>query len=157
LSDGEEGEMVFTTLVREGMPIVRYRTGDIAAVYPERCPCGRTHRRISRIQGRTDDMLIIKGVNIYPMQIEKILMDISEVGNNYLIEIEKKDYMDSINIKVEVRPEIFHGSISELEHLKNRIIQDLKTEILIHARVSLVEPDTLPKSEGKAVRVIDRR
>ncbi len=157
LGDGEEGEMVFTTLVREGMPVIRYRTGDIAAVYPGRCPCGRTHRRISSIKGRTDDMLIIKGVNIYPLQIEKILMDISEVGNNYLIEIEKKDYMDSINIKVEVGPRIFHGSISELENLKKRIVQDLKTEILVHARVSLVEPDTLPKSEGKAVRVIDRR
>ncbi|HEB32042.1 MAG TPA: hypothetical protein ENI15_14405 [Spirochaetes bacterium] len=157
MGDGEEGEMVFTTLVREGMPVIRYRTGDIAAVYPGRCPCGRTHRRISSIKGRTDDMLIIKGVNIYPLQIEKILMDISEVGNNYLIEIEKKDYMDSINIKVEVGPRIFHGSISELENLKKRIVQDLKTEILVHARVSLVEPDTLPKSEGKAVRVIDRR
>ena len=84
-------------------------------------------------------------------------MDIPEVGNNYLIEIDKKDYMDSINIKVEVRPEIFHGSITELENLKRRIVQDLKTEILVHARVSLVEPDTLPKSEGKAVRVVDRR
>jgi phenylacetate-CoA ligase len=157
LGDGQEGEMVFTTLKREGMPVVRYRTGDIASIYPEKCPCGRTHRRISRIKGRTDDMLIIKGVNIYPMQIEKILMDIPEVGNNYLIEIDKKDYMDNINIKVEVTPEIFHGSIAELENLKKRIIQDLKTEILIHPSVSLVEPDTLPKSEGKAVRVVDKR
>jgi phenylacetate-CoA ligase len=157
LNDGEEGEMVLTTLKREGMPVVRYRTGDIASVYTDKCPCGRTHRRISRIKGRTDDMLIIKGVNIYPMQIEKILMDIPEVGNNYLIEIGKEDYMDSINIKVEVTPEIFHGRITELENLKKKIVQDLKTEILVHARVSLVEPDTLPKSEGKAVRVIDRR
>ena len=149
--------MVFTTLKREGMPVVRYRTGDVAAVYPGKCLCGRTHRRISRIKGRTDDMLIIKGVNIYPMQIEKVLMDIPEVGNNYLIEIDKKDYMDNINIKVEVTPEIFHGSIGELENLKKKIVQDLKTEILVNAKISLVEPDTLPKSEGKAVRVIDRR
>lgn len=157
LSDGEEGEIVFTTLKREGMPVIRYRTGDIASVYPGKCPCGRTHRRISRIKGRSDDMLIIKGVNLYPMQIEKILMDIPEVGNNYLIEIEEINYLDSINVKVEVRPEIFHGNIIELENLKKRIAEDLKNEILIHPRITLVEPNSLPKSEGKAVRVVDKR
>lgn len=102
-------------------------------------------------------MLIIKGVNLYPMQIEKILMDIPEVGNNYLIEIEKIDYLDSINIKVEVRPEIFHGDIIELENLKKRIVKDLKNEILIHPRITFVEPNSLPRSEGKAVRVVDNR
>jgi len=157
LSDGEEGEIVLTTLKREGMPVIRYRTGDIASVFPGECPCGRTHRKISRIKGRTDDMLIIKGVNLYPMQIEKILMDIPEVGNNYLIEIEKIDYLDSINIKVEVRPEIFHGDIIELENLKKRIVGDLKNEILIHPRITFVEPNSLPRSEGKAVRVVDNR
>ena len=118
LEDGEEGEIVLTTLTREGMPIVRYRTGDIAFVYPEACVCGRTHRRISRIKGRSDDMLIINGVNLYPMQIEEVLMGIPEVGHNYLIEIDKVEYLDRINIKVEVRPEIFKGDLNALEKLK---------------------------------------
>ncbi|MBA7672490.1 Phenylacetate-coenzyme A ligase [subsurface metagenome] len=157
LSDGEEGEIVFTTLKREGMPIIRYRTGDIAQTYPEECPCGRTHRKISRIKGRTDDMLIVKGINVYPMQIEKVLMDIPEVDNNYLIEIETVDYLDSLNIKVEVRQNIFHGGIKELESLKKRISEDLKNETLISPRITLVEPNSLPKSEGKAVRVVDKR
>lgn len=157
LRDGEEGEIVLTTLMREGMPIIRYRSGDIASVYKKRCSCGRTHRRISRIKGRSDDMLIIKGVNIYPMQIEKVLMDIPEVGNNYLIEIEKIDFLDSLIVKLEVRPEIFHGEIRELESLKKRITEDLRNEILMKPKVVLVEPNSLPKSEGKAVRVIDKR
>jgi len=157
LSDGEEGEIVFTTLKREGMPIIRYRTGDIAQTYPEECPCGRTHRKISRIKGRTDDMLIVKGVNVYPMQIEKVLMDIPEVDNNYLIEIETVDYLDSLNIKVEVRQNIFHGGIKKLESLKKRISENLKNETLISPRITLVEPNSLPKSEGKAVRVVDKR
>ncbi|MGQ9614820.1 MAG: phenylacetate--CoA ligase family protein [Spirochaetota bacterium] len=157
LEDGIEGELVLTTLLREGMPIIRYRTGDITMVYPDICPCGRTHRRISRIKGRSDDMLIIKGVNIYPMQIEKVLMDIPQVGNNYIIEIDSVDYLDTLKVKVEVRQEIFHGSIEELESLKMQIAEKLKDEILIHPQVVLVEPNSLPKSEGKAVRVIDMR
>jgi phenylacetate-CoA ligase len=157
LRDGEEGELVLTTLVRNGMPIIRYRTGDVATIFPHKCPCGRTHRRISRIKGRSDDMLIIKGVNLYPMQIEKVIMDIPEVGNNYLIEIERVDYLDSINIKVEIAPETFHGSFDELEHLKKKIVDNLKTEILIQPKVTLVEPGSLPRSEGKAVRVVDKR
>lgn len=157
LADGDEGEIVFTTLLREGMPIIRYRTGDVARVSPGPCPCGRTHKKISRIKGRTDDMLIIKGVNFYPMQIEKVIMDIPEVGNNYLIEIETVDYLDNLNIKVEVRPSIFHGDIGELENLKKRISEDLKNEILISPKITLVEPNSLPKSEGKAVRVVDKR
>ncbi|MBN2324129.1 MAG: phenylacetate--CoA ligase [Spirochaetes bacterium] len=157
LTDGDEGELVFTTLRREGMPLIRYRTGDIASVNRKGCPCGRTHRRISRIKGRSDDMLIIKGVNIYPMQIEKILMDIPEVGNNYLIEIDTVDYLDTLVVKIEVGQKTFHGTISELEGLKRRITDLLRTEILIHPKVVLVEHGSLPPSEGKAVRVIDRR
>jgi phenylacetate-CoA ligase len=157
LKDGEEGEMVLTTLHREGMPLIRYRTGDIATVYPEPCPCGRTHRRISRIKGRSDDMLIIKGVNIYPMQIEKVLMDIPGIGHNYLIEIDRADFLDTIKVKVEVVQELFHGDVRELEGLKRRIVEELKDEILITPQVVLVEPNSLPSSEGKAVRVIDKR
>jgi phenylacetate-CoA ligase len=157
LDDGHEGELVLTTLQREGMPIIRYRTGDIATVYTGTCPCGRTHRRISRIKGRSDDMLIIKGVNIYPMQVEKVLMDIPEIGHNYLIEIENVEYLDTMRIKVEVVQKIFHGNIVELESLKRRIVEELKNEILIRPQVILVEPNSLPKSEGKAVRVVDHR
>jgi phenylacetate-CoA ligase len=102
-------------------------------------------------------MLIIKGVNIYPMQIEKVLMDISGIGNNYLIEIDNVNFLDTIKIKVEVVQEIFHGHVRELENLKSRIVDELKNEILIRPQVVLVEPNTLPKSEGKAVRVVDRR
>lgn len=157
LEDGHEGELVLTTLQREGMAIIRYRTGDIATVYTGTCPCGRTHRRISRIKGRSDDMLIIKGVNIYPMQVEKVLMGIPEIGHNYLIEIENVEYLDTMRIKVEVVQEIFHGNIGELERLKRRIVEELKNEILIRPQVILVEPNSLPKSEGKAVRVVDHR
>jgi phenylacetate-CoA ligase len=155
--DGEEGEIVLTTLRRQAMPIIRYRTGDIARVYPGPCPCGRTHRRISRIKGRSDDMLIIKGVNIYPMQIEQVLMNIPEVGHNYLIELERVDFLDTLVVKVEVRRDIFHGRISELENLKRLVAERLKNEILVTPRVVLVEPNSLPAGEGKAVRVIDRR
>jgi phenylacetate-CoA ligase len=154
---GNEGELVLTTLMRDGMPIIRFRTGDIASVVQGQCPCGRTHKRISRIKGRSDDMLIIKGVNIYPIQIEKVLMDIPQIGHNYLIEIENVDFLDTLQIKVEVVQEIFHGDIDELENLKRRISQELKNEILVQPRVILVEPNTLPKSEGKAIRVVDRR
>ena len=157
LEEGQEGELVLTTLQREGMPIIRYRTGDIAAVFPESCPCGRTHRRISRIKGRSDDMLIIKGVNIYPVQVEKVLMDIPGIGHNYLIEIENVDHLDTMRIKVEVVQEIFHGDIRELEGLKRRIVEELKNEIIVRPQVILVEPNSLPKSEGKAVRVLDLR
>ncbi len=157
LEDGREGELVLTTLMREGMPIIRYRTGDIASVYTQPCSCGRTHRRISRIKGRSDDMLIIKGVNIYPMQIEKVLMDMPEVGHNYLIELERVNYLDAIKVKVEVRQEIFHGRASELESLKRKVAENLKNEILITPHVVLVEPNSLPKSEGKAIRVVDKR
>jgi phenylacetate-CoA ligase len=157
VEDGVEGELVLTTLHREGMPIIRYRTGDIASVYPDACPCGRTHRRISRIKGRSDDMLIIKGVNIYPMQIEKVLMKVPEIGHNYLIEIDNVDFLDTIRIRVEVVQRIFHGDVRELEGLKRRIVEELKNEILIRPQVVLVEPNSLPATEGKAVRVVDRR
>lgn len=157
LEPGQEGEIVLSTLNREAMPLVRYRTGDIATVYPDPCPCGRTHHRLSRIKGRSDDMLIIKGVNIYPMQIEKVLMDIYEVGHNYLIELDRADYLDIIRVKVEVRSDIFHGRIDELENLKRTVAEQLRSEILITPRVVLVEPNSLPAGEGKAVRVKDLR
>jgi len=155
--DGEEGELVFTALKREGMPILRYRTKDLASVFTEPCPCGRTHRRISRIKGRTDDMLIVKGVNMYPVQIEKTLMSLPEVGSNFQIVLDRKEYNDHMVVKVEVVEDIFKGDMRGLQSLRKRIIEDLRSEILVTPEVELVEPNTLPKSEGKAVRVVDNR
>ncbi len=155
--EGEEGELVMTTLLREGMPVLRYRTKDLTRIIPGPCPCGRTHRRIDRIKGRTDDMMILKGVNIFPIQIEKKLMEIPGVGTNFVIILDRVEYNDSMTVKVEVQKEFFGGNLGQLEALRRRIVEDLKSDILITPRVDLVEPDSLPKSEGKAKRVIDNR
>lgn len=157
LPEGEEGELVATTLLREGMPILRYRTKDLTRIIPGPCPCGRTHRRIERIKGRTDDMMILKGVNVFPIQIEKKLMEIPGVGTNYLIILDQADYTDQMTVKVEVQQAFFRGDLGQLEALRRRIVEELRSEILITPKVDLVEPDSLPKSEGKAVRVIDNR
>ena len=157
LPDGEEGELVYTTLDREAMPLIRYRSKDLAAIFPEPCRCGRTHRRISRIKGRSDDMFILKGVNIFPLQIDTVLMNVAEVGTNYQVVLERESFEDKMIVKVEVRPEIFKGELRQLENLRRRITESLKSELLVTPKVELVEPDSLPKSEGKAVRVVDRR
>ncbi len=155
--DGEEGELVMTTLQREGMPLIRYRTKDLTRIIPEPCPCGRTHRRIERIKGRTDDMLILKGVNIYPMQIEKKLMEISGVGTNFLIVLDREGFNDLMTVKVEVDKKYFSGEMKQMETLRKKIVEELKSEILITPKIDLVEPDSIPKGEGKAVRVLDNR
>ncbi|MGA2781098.1 MAG: phenylacetate--CoA ligase [Smithella sp.] len=155
--DGEEGELVMTSLQREGMPLIRYRTKDLTRIIPEPCSCGRTHRRIERIKGRTDDMLILKGVNIYPMQIEKKLMEISGVGTNFLIVLDREGFNDLMTVKVEVDKKYFSGDLKQMETLRKKIVEDLKSEILITPKIDLVEPDSIPKGEGKAVRVVDNR
>jgi len=155
--DGEEGELVMTTLLREGMPIIRYRTRDLTRIIPGPCECGRTHRRIERIKGRSDDMIILKGVNIFPIQIEKKLMGIPGVGTNYVIILEREGFNDTMIVKVEVQKEFFLGDLKQLEGLRRRIVEELKSDILITPKVDLVGPDSLAKSEGKAVRVIDNR
>ncbi len=157
LPDGEEGELVMTTLRRNAMPLLRYRTRDLTKIINEPCPCGRTHRRIARIKGRSDDMLIINGVNIFPMQIEKTIMGIPGVGSNYLIEIHKEDYMDRIHMKIEVDPEFFSGTLEGMEKLQKDISDALKTELLVTPRVYLLEPGGIPAAEGKAKRVADMR
>jgi len=157
VADGVQGELVMTTLKREGMPVLRYRTKDLTRIIPGPCACGRTHRRIERITGRTDDMLIIKGVNIFPIQIEKKLMEIAGVGNNFQIILERKGYNDHMIVRVEVAREFFSGDLKQLEVLRKTITEELRSDILITPRVDLVEPNTLPKTEGKAVRVIDNR
>ena len=152
VSDGEEGELVMTTLMREGMPIIRYRTKDLTRVITGSCACGRTHRRIERIKGRTDDMMIIKGVNIFPIQIEKKLMEIPGVGNNFVIILEREGYDDYMTVKVEVQNEVFTGDLRPLENLRKRVVDELKADILITPRVKLVEPGSIPFSGGNAAR-----
>jgi len=155
--EGEIGELVMTTLTREGMPIIRYRTRDLTRFLPGECPCGRTGRRIDRIAGRADDMLILKGVNIYPMQIEQALMSMPEVGQNYLIELFREGYMDQLRVKVEIKDEYFVEDMRALQGLQKRIAARLCDEILVTPRVELVMHDSILKAPGKAVRVMDLR
>lgn len=157
LPDGKEGELVLTVLCREATPILRYRTRDLTSFYSEPCACGRTHRRIRRITGRTDDMLIINGVNVFPSQIEEVIMAIKEVGNNYSILVEKDGALDRLTVKTEVGPEIFMDDARPLNALKERIKRTLQASISISPRVELHEPGALPVHEGKAVRVADLR
>lgn len=157
VEDGTLGELVLTTINRTGMPIIRYRTRDLTRIVPGDCACGRVHRRIERIQGRTDDMLILKGVNIYPMQVEQVLMSMPEVGSNYLIIVENEGVMDQMRVKVEINDEIFVEDMRVLGALQKRIAKRLKNEILVTPRVELVQHGSLPQSEGKAQRVQDRR
>ncbi len=154
VSDGQPGELVLTTLNREAMPLLRYRTRDITALIPEPCPCGRTHRRIQRITGRADDMLIVRGVNVYPQQIERVLMGIPAVGRNYLITL---DGLDDMSVQVELAESGFDGQVEHLVNLQNQIIERLRAETLVKPKVELVPPGALPVSEGKAKRVVDRR
>ncbi|MFP4417723.1 MAG: phenylacetate--CoA ligase family protein [Chitinispirillaceae bacterium] len=157
LEDGQEGEIVFTTLQRTATPLLRYRTRDLSMILPGECPCGRTHRRLSRMKGRNDDMLIVNGVNIFPSQIEELLMKVPEVGTNYCIQIDKKGSLDRMTVKTEIYSKLFTGEVSELESLRNRLREMLKAAILINPIVELHEPCGLPVTEGKAVRVIDNR
>jgi phenylacetate-CoA ligase len=154
LPEGATGELVLTTLTREAMPLLRYRTRDVTSIIPGKCPCGRTHRRINRITGRTDDMLIVRGVNIYPQQIERVLMAMPGLGHNYLITLSG---LDEMTVKVELAEAAFDGNVEHLVQLQNQIVEKLRAEILVKPKVELVQPGTLPVSEGKAKRVIDQR
>lgn len=154
--DGEMGEMVLTTLDRDMMPILRYRTRDLTRIITGECPCGRTHRRIDRIKGRTDDMFIIKGVNVFPMQVEKILVKYPGLGSNYLITLETIDNNDVMIVEVEL-DDIISDAYPELQKMTKDIQRALKDEILLTPKVKLVKKGSLPVSEGKAVRVKDTR
>jgi phenylacetate-CoA ligase len=157
LPDGETGELVMTCLCREGMPILRYRTRDLTRVIPGRCACGREHRRIDRILGRADDMMILIGVNIYPMQIEQVLMSFPEVGENYHIILENTDGQDHLVIQIEIREDSFVEDMRILNNLRSAIARRLRDEILVTPKIELVECNSLLRSEGKAQRVEDRR
>ena len=140
-----------------GMPILRYRTRDLTRIIPGDCPCGRKHRRIDRILGRSDDMIIVKGVNIYPMQVERVLMAYPEVGQNYVIVLERDGLKDTMKVQVEIREESFVEDMRVLRGLQETIARALKDEILITPKVELVQHNSLPRTEGKAQRVIDKR
>ncbi len=155
---GEEGEVVFTTLNREAMPLVRYRSRDLARLFEETgCSCGRNFRRLSRIVGRTDDMLIVRGVNVFPSQIEHELMRLPEVGSNYQIVLDRIDNLDRMTVRVEITGRTFHGEVGELRLLKKKIQHTLREGILLTTEIELMEPGALPPSQGKAKRVIDNR
>ncbi len=154
--DGEYGELVLTTINREGMPLLRYRTRDLTRIIPGDCPCGRTHKRIDRMRGRTDDMIVLKGVNIFPIQIEQVLMQFKELGSNYLITLETEESNDAMTVEVELENG-FTDDIRVLQRLQQSIAHALHDEILLTPHIKLVNPGTLPVSDGKAVRVVDNR
>jgi len=157
VAPGEEGELVFTTLTKEAFPLIRYRTRDISKLIPEPCACGRTFYRMARVTGRTDDMLIIRGVNVFPSQIEHVLLNIEGLEPHYQIIVDRKGALDELEVQVEVSEKIFSDEMKRLDQLKQRIEHDLKDFLGVSAKVTLVEPRTIQRFEGKAKRVIDRR
>lgn len=157
LPDGEWGELVFTTLLRECCPLVRYRTRDVTRIIPGECSCGRTHRRIDRIVGRTDDMLIIRGVNVFPSQIEHVIVGFPEIAAQYQIILTNKGPLDRVELDVETVPDFPFDEIRKLEDLKNRLAAELKSNLQIAVDIKIVEPKTIERSEGKAKRIVDLR
>ena len=156
VAEGETGEMVLTTINREAMPLLRYRTRDLTRILPGKCPCGRNHIRLDRMKGRSDDMIILKGVNIFPIQVETNLMKFKELSSSYLIVLDTVNNNDEMSVEVELE-ELFTDDYAKLQGLTKEITRQLKDELLVTPKVKLVKKDSLPKSEGKAVRVKDLR
>jgi phenylacetate-CoA ligase len=154
---GEQGELVFTSITKEAFPVIRYRTRDITSLNPAPCVCGRTHTRMNRVTGRTDDMLIIRGVNVFPSQIESVLMEMRWVEPHYQLVVDRKDNLDTLTIMVEVGEGTFSDEVRKLQDLENTISKNVKEYLGVSAKVKLVEPKSIPRSEGKAQRVIDNR
>ncbi len=154
---GQRGELVFTSLTKQAMPLIRYRTRDIASLDDRPCPCGRTTIRMSRVVGRTDDMLIIRGVNVFPSQIEEALLRVDGTAPHYVIEVDRPGTMDEVTVRVEIRPQDFSDKMSQMQNLRDRIDRQIHGVTGIRMNVELVEPQTIERSVGKAVRVIDRR
>ncbi len=157
LPPGEKGELVFTTLTKEAFPIIRYRTKDISRLIYDTCECGRTLVRMEKVTGRTDDMLIIRGVNVFPSQIEHVLMGIEGVEPHYQIVVEREGHLDTMSVQVEVSDDVFSDEIRVLERLSKKIKENIKDMLGVTCNVKLVEPKTIQRSEGKAQRVIDNR
>lgn len=157
VAEGETGELVMTILCRDAMPLLRYRTRDLTRILLDPCPCGRTHRRIARFTGRTDDMLIINGVNIFPSQIEEVLLKAKGVGANYLIIVEKAGDLDRLTVQVEITPEMFADDARVINALRDTLKSEMTALITINPHIEIKQPGSLPVSEGKAKRVEDRR
>jgi phenylacetate-CoA ligase len=154
---GETGELVITSITKEAFPVIRYRTRDITTLNPEPCICGRTHVRMKKVSGRSDDMLIIRGVNVFPSQIESVLMQIEGVEPHYQLIVEREDNLDVLTVMVEVSENMFSDEVKQLQKFENKISKDIKEYLGVTAKVKLVEPKGIARSEGKAARVIDKR
>lgn len=154
---GEKGELVFTSLTKEAFPVLRYRTRDISVLYEDKCQCGRTLVRMERVTGRTDDMLIIRGVNVFPSQVESVLLEFGETEPHYLLVVDRKGAMDDLEIWVEVSDRMFSDKVRGLEDLEKRLRSRLFSVLGISAKIKLVEPKSIPRSEGKAKRIVDKR
>ena len=154
---GEQGDLTFTTLTKHGMPLLRYRTHDLCTLTDEPCECGRTHVRMGRVMGRTDDMLIIRGVNVFPSQVEHALLQVEGIVPQYQIVVERSGNLDTMEVQVELSPEFMSDTVKDMEALEARIVNSIASHALVHATVKLCQPGTLPRSEGKAKRVIDKR
>ncbi|MDD4239231.1 MAG: phenylacetate--CoA ligase [Desulfotomaculaceae bacterium] len=154
---GESGELVFTTIMKTGMPMLRYRTHDICSLDASPCKCGRTHVRMERITGRTDDMIIIRGVNVFPSQIESVLVGMDGVSPHYMLIVDRVNSTDKLGVQVELTNEMFSDTVAEIEKLRDGIKEKIKSVVGISVKVQLVPPKSIPRSEGKAKRVIDNR
>ncbi len=154
---GTPGELVFTTITKEAFPVIRYRTRDISVLYPEPCRCGRTIVRMGRVQGRSDDMLIIRGVNVFPSQIESVIMEIDGIEPHYQLEVDREGRLDTLTVKVEVNEKVFSDEVKNLQNMERKLEKNIKEMLSVSAQVKLVEPKSIQRSEGKAVRVIDKR
>lgn len=154
---GSVGELVFTCITKEALPLIRYRTRDLTKLFYETCECGRTMVRMDKIMGRSDDMLIIRGVNVFPSQIESVLLTFGEVEPHYLIYVDRIDNLDCMEIQIEMTNSIFSDSIKDIERIENKLKNEIQSAIGIGAKIKLVEPRSIPRSEGKAKRVFDRR
>jgi phenylacetate-CoA ligase len=157
LPAGSSGELVFTTLTKEGLPLIRYRTRDLTRLNYEKCSCGRTMVRMEKCLGRSDDMLIIRGVNLFPSQVESVLLEMSEIKPHYLLIVDRINNLDSLELKVEIEEDFFQDKISELQSLREKIMNAIESATGLSLKVTLVEPKTLERSEGKSKRVIDNR
>jgi phenylacetate-CoA ligase len=157
LPPGEKGELVLTTLTKEALPLVRYRTKDLTRLTTTPCRCGRTHMRMDKVLGRTDDMLIIRGVNVFPSQIESMLLETEGVGPHYQLILRREESMDTLEIQVEVDEHVFSDEIKHLQRLEQKLTKSIKEFLGVTAQIKLVEPQTISRSEGKAQRIVDYR
>jgi len=157
LGPGEKGELVITMLQKEALPMIRYRIGDITSYHDDECACGRCHTRISRITGRVDDMLIIRGINVFPSQVEYSLMSIPELGEHFQIVVDRKGALDTMMVRVELKSTAFSDKLDDLIRLKGKVVHVLRNDLNVAVDVELVSPGTLARFEGKAKRVLDRR